>query len=60
MLDVRRGEGPFADRDRWLLWALASQLSIGLENARLYRQLDGLFRQYMSPDVATALLADLT
>src|SRR5215218_668847 len=60
VLDVRRSEGPFADRDRWLLRALASQLSIGLENARLYRQLDGLFRQYMSPDVATALLADPT
>jgi class 3 adenylate cyclase len=60
VLDVRRTKGPFADRDRWLLRALASQLSIGLENARLYRQLDGLFRQYMSPDVATALLADPT
>jgi len=60
VLDVRRSEGSFADRDRWLLRALASQLSIGLENARLYRQLDGLFRQYMSPDVATALLADPT
>jgi class 3 adenylate cyclase len=60
VLDVRRAEGGFADRDRWLLRALASQLSIGLENARLYRQLDGLFRQYMSPDVATTLLADPT
>jgi class 3 adenylate cyclase len=60
VLEVRRSQGPFADRDRWLLRALASQLSIGLENARLYRQLDGLFRQYMSPDVATALLADPT
>jgi class 3 adenylate cyclase len=60
VLDVRRSDGPFAERDRWLLQALASQLSIGLENARLYRQLDGLFRQYMSPDVATALLADPT
>jgi len=60
VLDVRRSEGSFADRDRWLLRALASQFSIGLENARLYRQLDGLFRQYMSPDVATALLADPT
>jgi class 3 adenylate cyclase len=60
VLDVRRSGGAFADRDRWLLRALASQLSIGLENARLYRQLDGLFRQYMSPDVATALLADPT
>jgi class 3 adenylate cyclase/uncharacterized membrane protein YqjE len=60
VLEVRRAEGSFAERDRWLLRALASQLSIGLENARLYRQLDGLFRQYMSPDVATALLADPT
>ncbi|HEU4397632.1 MAG TPA: adenylate/guanylate cyclase domain-containing protein [Actinomycetota bacterium] len=58
VLDVRRAHGGFADRDRWLLRALASQLSIGLENARLYRQLDGLFRQYMARDVATALLAD--
>jgi len=58
VLDVRRARGGFADRDRWLLRALASQLSIGLENARLYRQLDGLFRQYMARDVATALLAD--
>ena len=58
VLDVRRQRGGFADRDRWLLRALASQLSIGLENARLYRQLDGLFKTYMARDVATALLAD--
>jgi class 3 adenylate cyclase len=58
VLDVWRQRGGFADRDRWLLRALASQLSIGLENARLYRQLDGLFRTYMARDVATALLAD--
>jgi adenylate cyclase len=37
---------------------LADQLSIGLENARLYGELATLFRQYMSPDVAAALLAD--
>ena len=37
---------------------LANQLSIGLENARLYGELSTLFRQYMSPDVAAALLAD--
>jgi class 3 adenylate cyclase len=48
----------FGDRDRSLFASLASQLSMGLENARLYHQLDGLFRQYMSPDVATALIAD--
>ena len=50
--------GGFSERDRSLFASLASQLSIALENARLYRQLDALFRQYMSPDVATALLAD--
>jgi adenylate cyclase len=37
---------------------LATQLSISLENARLYRDLGTLFRQHMSPDVAAALLAD--
>jgi class 3 adenylate cyclase len=58
VLDVRRARGGFAERDHWLLRALASQLSIGLENARLYRQLDGLFRTYLARDVATALVAD--
>jgi class 3 adenylate cyclase len=38
--------------------SVANQLSIGLENARLYGELSTLFRQYMSPDVASALLAD--
>ncbi|MDT7574814.1 MAG: adenylate cyclase, partial [Pseudonocardiales bacterium] len=47
--------GGFGGRDRALIASLAAQLSMGLENARLYRQLDGLFRQFMSPDVATAL-----
>jgi class 3 adenylate cyclase len=58
MLEVARAGAEFADRDRALLQSLSSQLSIALENARLYHQLDGLFRQYMSPDVATALVAD--
>ncbi|WP_067718218.1 adenylate/guanylate cyclase domain-containing protein [Nocardia yamanashiensis] len=38
--------------------SFAAQASVVLENARLYQQLDGLFRSYMSPQVATALLAD--
>ncbi|MEV6771028.1 adenylate/guanylate cyclase domain-containing protein [Nocardia sp. NPDC051030] len=38
--------------------SFAAQTSVVLENARLYQQLDGLFRSYMSPQVATALLAD--
>jgi len=59
VLEVRRPAGrTFAERDRSVLLSLASQLSIALENARLYRQIDSLFRRYMSPDVATALLAD--
>jgi class 3 adenylate cyclase len=57
VLLTRRPSG-FSERDRSLFASLASQLSMGMENARLYHQLDGLFHQYMSPDVATALLAD--
>jgi len=58
VLSVHRPRGGFAERDRALLDSFASQLSIALENARLYRQLDTLFRGYMSPDVATSLIAD--
>jgi class 3 adenylate cyclase len=58
VLEVVRPRGEFAERDRALLRSLSSQLSIALENARLYHQIDALFRQYMSPAVATALLAD--
>jgi class 3 adenylate cyclase len=50
--------GQLRERDRSVFSSLASQLSITLENVRLYRQIDALFHQYMSPDVATALLAD--
>lgn len=46
------------ERDRALHATLANQVSISLENARLYRELGTLFRQYLSPDVAAALLAD--
>ncbi|WP_308164873.1 adenylate/guanylate cyclase domain-containing protein [Nonomuraea sediminis] len=45
-------------QDEALAATLAGQLSISLENARLYQELETLFRQYMSPDVASALLAD--
>jgi adenylate cyclase len=50
--------GPGAVRDRALLAALAAQLSVAVENRRLYAELETLFRQYLSPDVASALLAD--
>ena len=58
VLVVGHGGAVVKGRDLALLASLASQLSIGLENARLYRQLDVLFRQYMSPTVAAALIAD--
>ncbi|HZB97341.1 MAG TPA: adenylate/guanylate cyclase domain-containing protein [Candidatus Sulfotelmatobacter sp.] len=58
ILWIDRTRGSFADRDRALLASFASQLSIALENTRLYRQLDALFRSYMAPEVVTSLLAD--
>ncbi|MCG5217797.1 adenylate/guanylate cyclase domain-containing protein [Streptosporangium sp. KLBMP 9127] len=45
-------------QDETLAALLAGQISISLENARLYGELSTLFRQYMSPDVAASLLAD--
>ena len=58
VLTIERARGEFAERERSILESVASQLSVALENARLYREIDRLFRQYLSPDVATALLAD--
>jgi class 3 adenylate cyclase len=58
VLEFHRAQGSVSERDTWLLRSLASQLSIALENVRLYRDIDGLFRQYMSSNVATVLLAD--
>jgi class 3 adenylate cyclase len=58
VLEATRVRGSFAERDRYLLMSLASQLSTALENARLYHQIDALFRQYMPASVATQLLAD--
>jgi adenylate cyclase len=58
VLEFHRSKGGVSERDALLLHSLASQLSIAVENARLYRQIDGLFRQYMSSNVATVLLAN--
>lgn len=58
VLEVQRPGAELKERDHSLLQAMASQLSGALENARLYAQMEGLFRTYMSPDVATALIAD--
>ena len=56
-IEIRRAE-PVSERERSVLASLASQLATALENARLYVQLDGLFRSYLSPEVAASLLAD--
>lgn len=53
-----RRQGDLTERERSVIEALAGQLSVELENVRLYRQVDMLFRQYLSPTVATTLLAD--
>jgi class 3 adenylate cyclase len=58
VLEISRPDGKFGEHDRSVLRSLASQVSIALENARLYQHLDGLFRSYLAPDVATALIAD--
>ncbi|MDP9220279.1 MAG: adenylate/guanylate cyclase domain-containing protein [Actinomycetota bacterium] len=53
-----RQPGPFGGRDRAVVLSFAAQLSVSLENERLYHQIDVLFRQYMAPDIVTAILAD--
>jgi class 3 adenylate cyclase len=58
VIEMMRAGGGFDDRDRFIVETLGAEVSIALENLRLYGQLEGLFRRYMSPAVASALLAD--
>ena len=58
VIEVQRRDGELVERDLALVQTLAAEVSIALENVRLYRQVEGLFRRYMSPEVAAALLAD--
>ena len=53
-----RQHGTFDDRDRAMAASVASQLAVQLENTRLYRTIDSLFRSYLAPSVVTRLLAD--
>jgi adenylate cyclase len=53
-----RQHGSFDDGDRAMVASVASQLSVQLENTRLYRTIDSLFRSYLAPTVVTRLLAD--
>lgn len=55
-----RSEGVIPPADRAIFESLAGQLSIALENQRLYRELRGLFGRYTSPEVANALLSGAT
>jgi class 3 adenylate cyclase len=57
-IEVVPRHGPLAERDEAIYASFASQLSIAIENTRLYREIDTLFRSYLSPDVVTSLLAD--
>ena len=51
-------DGPLSTRAKGILELAANQLAAVLENARLYRQVERLFRAYLSPDVVRTLLAD--
>lgn len=58
LLLVERSARRFSTSDRWLMELLASRVAVAVENARLYRQLNGLFRQFMPADVAGELVSD--
>jgi len=57
-VELLRPGGSLSDADRAMADTLAGEISIALENSRLYTQIDTLFHQYLSPDVASTLLAD--
>ncbi len=58
VLEVEAVGRPLGERTERIAETLATQVALTLENARLYRQLDDLFRSYVSADVVTALVAD--
>jgi class 3 adenylate cyclase len=58
VIEFARMGGEFRSRDTAIFETLAAEIGIALENGRLYSQLDGLFRAYLSPDVADTLRAD--
>jgi class 3 adenylate cyclase len=58
VVGFRRRRGEFDDGDRAMAASVATHLSVQLENTRLYRTIDMLFRSYLAPSVVTRLLAD--
>jgi class 3 adenylate cyclase len=58
VLAADRPSGSFSIRTIRILESAANQLAVVMENGRLYRQVERLFRSYLSPDVVRTLLAD--
>lgn len=58
ILEFARTEGRFEPGDAAMMDTLGAELSIALDNTRLYNQVDTLFRRYLSPDVAESLRQD--
>lgn len=58
MVEFARPSGRFHRRDTAIMDTLVAEIGIAVENLRLYRQLDTLFRSYLSPDVVDSLKQD--
>jgi class 3 adenylate cyclase len=58
VVEFARKNGTFREADTSIMDSLVSEMGIAIDNVRLYRQLDALFRTYLSPDVAETLRAD--
>lgn len=58
VVEFARPHGEFHTSDVAIMETLAAEMGIALENVRLYKQVDDLFRSYLSPDVADSLRAD--
>jgi class 3 adenylate cyclase len=58
VIEFARPGAEFRPRDIAIMDTLVAEIGIAIDNVRLYRQLDTLFRTYMSPDVADTLRAD--
>jgi adenylate cyclase len=58
VVEFARPNGRFHPRDTSIMDTLVAEIGIAVENVRLYRQLDTLFRSYLSPDVVDSLKQD--
>lgn len=58
VVEFARPNGRFHPRDTAIMDTLVAEMGIAVENVRLYRQLDTLFRSYLSPDVVDSLRED--